>query len=123
MKAFVASVSEAARAKLHDSTSKDQALSRLAGGIETRGELQNRHFAISQKLLQDFFATLAIQHRGDHQLLGDFVRKSLGAKSFSPAHMIMPNFVTMEMALTSDRLILPMTESSGGIWIMETVDQ
>jgi len=29
----------------------------------------------------------------------------------------------MEMALTSDRLILPMTESSGGIWIMENVDQ
>ena len=41
----------------------------------------------------------------------------------SSAHMIMPNFVTMEMALTSDRLILPMTESSGGIWIMENVDQ
>ena len=40
----------------------------------------------------------------------------------SPAHMIMPDFVTMEMALTSDRLILPMTESSGGIWIMENVD-
>jgi Tol biopolymer transport system component/DNA-binding winged helix-turn-helix (wHTH) protein len=41
----------------------------------------------------------------------------------SPSQMIMPYFVTMEMALTSDRLILPMTESSGGIWIMENVDQ
>jgi Tol biopolymer transport system component len=40
----------------------------------------------------------------------------------SPAHMIMPNFVVMELALTSERLILPMTESSGGIWIMENVD-
>jgi len=39
------------------------------------------------------------------------------------AHMLMPNFVHMEIALTADRLILPMTESSGGIWIMENVDQ
>ena len=41
----------------------------------------------------------------------------------NPAKMIMPDFVRMEMALTSDRLILPMTERSGGIWIMENVDQ
>jgi Tol biopolymer transport system component/DNA-binding winged helix-turn-helix (wHTH) protein len=41
----------------------------------------------------------------------------------SPAHMIMPNFVIMEIALTSDRLILPMTERSGGIWIMENVER
>ena len=41
----------------------------------------------------------------------------------SPSQMIMPYFVTMEMALTGDRLILPMTESSGGIWIMENLDQ
>jgi hypothetical protein len=34
-----------------------------------------------------------------------------------------PNFVHMEIALTADRLILPMTESSGGVWIMENVDQ
>ncbi len=39
------------------------------------------------------------------------------------AHMLMPNFVHMEIALTADRLILPMTDMSGGIWIMENVDQ
>jgi Tol biopolymer transport system component len=40
----------------------------------------------------------------------------------NPSHMIMPHFVTMEMALTSDRFILPMTERTGNIWIMENVD-
>ena len=41
----------------------------------------------------------------------------------SPTQMIMPYFVQMEMALTRDRLILPMVETSGGIWIMENVDR
>jgi Tol biopolymer transport system component/DNA-binding winged helix-turn-helix (wHTH) protein len=41
----------------------------------------------------------------------------------SPTQMIMPNIVPMEMALTHDRLILPMLETSGGIWILENVDR
>jgi Tol biopolymer transport system component len=41
----------------------------------------------------------------------------------STTQMIMPNIVPMEMALTSDRLILPMMETSGGIWILENVDR
>lgn len=40
----------------------------------------------------------------------------------SPAQMIMPHIVPMEMVLTPDRLILPMTEASGGIWILENID-
>jgi Tol biopolymer transport system component/DNA-binding winged helix-turn-helix (wHTH) protein len=39
------------------------------------------------------------------------------------AHMLMPNFIHMEIALTADRLILPMTDMSGGIWIIENVDR
>lgn len=41
----------------------------------------------------------------------------------SPTQMIMPNIVPMEMGLTHDRLILPMMETSGGIWILENVDR
>jgi Tol biopolymer transport system component len=41
----------------------------------------------------------------------------------SSAQMVMPNIVQMEMALTSDRLILPMMEASGGIWVLENVDR
>lgn len=41
----------------------------------------------------------------------------------SPAQLIMPNPVPMELVLTHDRLILPMLESSGGIWILENVDR
>jgi Tol biopolymer transport system component/DNA-binding winged helix-turn-helix (wHTH) protein len=40
----------------------------------------------------------------------------------SPTQMIIPNIVPLEMALTSDRLILPMMEASGGIWVLENVD-
>ncbi len=40
----------------------------------------------------------------------------------SPTQMIIPNIVPLEIALTSDRIILPMMESSGGIWILENVD-
>lgn len=41
----------------------------------------------------------------------------------SPTQMIMPNIVPMEMGLTRDRLILPMVETSGGIWILDNVDR
>jgi len=41
----------------------------------------------------------------------------------SPSQMIIPNIVQLEMALTSDRLILPMMETSGGIWVLENVDR
>jgi Tol biopolymer transport system component len=36
--------------------------------------------------------------------------------------MIIPNIVQLEMALTSDRLILPMMEASGGIWVLENLN-
>jgi hypothetical protein len=35
--------------------------------------------------------------------------------------MILPDVVTMEMALAADRIILPIMEVSGGIWILENV--
>ena len=41
----------------------------------------------------------------------------------SPSQMIIPNIVQLEMALTSDRFILPMMETSGGIWVLENVDR
>jgi Tol biopolymer transport system component/DNA-binding winged helix-turn-helix (wHTH) protein len=40
----------------------------------------------------------------------------------STTQMIMPNIVPMEMVLTPDQLVLPMMESSGGIWILENID-
>jgi Tol biopolymer transport system component/DNA-binding winged helix-turn-helix (wHTH) protein len=40
----------------------------------------------------------------------------------STTQMIMPNIVPMEMVLTHDKLILPMMETSGGIWILENID-
>lgn len=40
----------------------------------------------------------------------------------STTQMIIPNIVQLEMALTSDRIILPMMEASGGIWVLENVD-
>jgi Tol biopolymer transport system component/DNA-binding winged helix-turn-helix (wHTH) protein len=39
----------------------------------------------------------------------------------SPAQMILPNASTMEMALAADRIVLPIMEVSGGIWILENV--
>jgi Tol biopolymer transport system component/DNA-binding winged helix-turn-helix (wHTH) protein len=39
----------------------------------------------------------------------------------SPARMILPDVATMEMALTADRIVLPIMEVSGGIWILENV--
>jgi Tol biopolymer transport system component/DNA-binding winged helix-turn-helix (wHTH) protein len=41
----------------------------------------------------------------------------------STTQMIMPNIVHLEMSLTSDRIILPMMETSGGIWVLENVDR
>ncbi|MBS1794619.1 MAG: PD40 domain-containing protein [Acidobacteria bacterium] len=40
----------------------------------------------------------------------------------SPTQMIMPYIVPMEMVLTREKLILPMMETSGGIWILENID-
>jgi Tol biopolymer transport system component/DNA-binding winged helix-turn-helix (wHTH) protein len=39
----------------------------------------------------------------------------------SPARMVLPDVATMEMALAADRIILPIMEVSGGIWILENV--
>lgn len=41
----------------------------------------------------------------------------------SATQMIMPNIIQLEMALTSDRIILPMMETSGSIWVLENVDR
>jgi Tol biopolymer transport system component/DNA-binding winged helix-turn-helix (wHTH) protein len=40
----------------------------------------------------------------------------------SPTRMILPYVKVMEMALSHDRLILPIMEVSGEIWILESVD-
>jgi Tol biopolymer transport system component/DNA-binding winged helix-turn-helix (wHTH) protein len=39
----------------------------------------------------------------------------------SPARMILPDVATMEMALAADRIVLPIMEVTGGIWILENV--
>jgi hypothetical protein len=39
----------------------------------------------------------------------------------SPGQMILPDVGIMEMALAADRLILPIREVSGGIWILKNV--
>lgn len=41
----------------------------------------------------------------------------------SATQMIMPNIIQLEMALTSDRIILPMMETSGSIWVLENIDR
>jgi Tol biopolymer transport system component len=41
----------------------------------------------------------------------------------NPGQMILSDVRTMDMALTSDRMILPIMEVSGGIWILENVAQ
>ena len=41
----------------------------------------------------------------------------------SPTQMIIPNIVQLEMALSSDRIILPMMETSGSIWVLENIDR
>ncbi len=40
----------------------------------------------------------------------------------STTQMLIPSIVQLEMALTSDRIILPMMEASGGIWVLENLD-
>lgn len=40
----------------------------------------------------------------------------------SPTQMIMPNIVPLEMVLTHDQLVLPMLDTTGGIWILENID-
>ena len=40
----------------------------------------------------------------------------------SSTQMIMPHIVPMEMVLTRDQLVLPIMETSGGIWILENID-
>ncbi|HRH45779.1 MAG TPA: hypothetical protein PKY82_29325, partial [Pyrinomonadaceae bacterium] len=40
----------------------------------------------------------------------------------SPTQMIMPNIVPLEMVLTHDQLVLPMMDTTGGIWILENID-
>jgi Tol biopolymer transport system component len=39
----------------------------------------------------------------------------------SHSQMILPDVVSMEMALSADRIVLPIMEVSGGIWILENV--
>jgi Tol biopolymer transport system component/DNA-binding winged helix-turn-helix (wHTH) protein len=39
----------------------------------------------------------------------------------SPSRMILPEVSIMEMALAADRIVLPIMEVSGGIWILENV--
>jgi len=39
----------------------------------------------------------------------------------SPGQMILPEVRSMELALAADRLILPIMEVSGGIWILENI--
>jgi dipeptidyl aminopeptidase/acylaminoacyl peptidase len=39
----------------------------------------------------------------------------------SPARMILPEVGSMEMALAADRMVLPIVEVSGGIWVLENV--
>jgi Tol biopolymer transport system component/DNA-binding winged helix-turn-helix (wHTH) protein len=41
----------------------------------------------------------------------------------STTQMIIPNIIQLEMALTSNRIILPMMETSGSIWVLENVDR
>jgi len=41
----------------------------------------------------------------------------------STTQMIIPNIIQLEMALTSNRIILPMMETFGSIWVLENVDR
>ena len=41
----------------------------------------------------------------------------------STTQMIIPNIIQLEMALTSNRIILPMMETSGSIWVLENIDR
>ena len=41
----------------------------------------------------------------------------------NPAQMVSPIMVRMEMSLGTDRILLPITEASGNIWVLENVDR
>jgi len=56
-------------------------------------------------------------------LSGQTVGAPFRVTSFeSPAQMILTDVRMMQLALASDRLILPIMEVSGGIWILENVE-
>ena len=53
---------------------------------------------------------------------GEVVGEPFRVTTFdSPGQMILPEVRIMEMALVSDRLILPIREVSGGVWILENI--
>jgi hypothetical protein len=55
---------------------------------------------------------------------GQPVGEAFRVTSFeSPSQMILPDVITMEMALAADRLILPIMEVAGSIWILENVER
>jgi len=41
----------------------------------------------------------------------------------SPGQMVLPNVQRKEISLAADRLVLPIMEVSGSIWILENVDR
>ena len=41
----------------------------------------------------------------------------------SPGQMVFPVIGTMEISLSEDRLVVPIMEVSGNIWMLENVDQ
>jgi len=41
----------------------------------------------------------------------------------SPRYMLSAQLGRMQIALTADRLFLPITETSGELWILENVDR
>jgi len=55
---------------------------------------------------------------------GEAVGEAFRVTAFeSPGQMILPNVRILELALAADRLVLPIMEVSGGIWILEDVEQ
>ena len=41
----------------------------------------------------------------------------------SPGRMVSPRLAFMDIALAADRLVLPIMEVSGSIWVLENVDR
>jgi len=41
----------------------------------------------------------------------------------SPGRMIPPRIVAIELSLSADRLVVPIMEVSGSIWILENVNR
>lgn len=61
---------------------------------------------------------------GFDSVRGEPVGEPFRVTSFeSPTQMILPDVTIMEMTLSKDRLILPIMEVSGGIWILENVER